>query len=36
MDGGYTWVLQNTSFGLNVVLGPQLYWETNEGGHSVP
>ncbi len=24
VDDGYTWVSQNTSFGLNVVLGPQL------------
>ncbi len=32
---GYTWVSQNTSFGLNVVLGPQLVGN-NEGGHRVP
>ncbi len=35
VDDGYTWVSQNSSFGLNVVLGPQLV-RNNEGGRRVP
>ncbi len=35
VDDGYTWVSQNASFGLNVVLGPQLVGN-NEGGGRVP
>ncbi len=35
MDDGYTQVSQNISFGLNVVMGPQLVGN-NEGGCRVP
>ncbi len=35
VNDGYTWVSQNTSFGLNVGLRPQLVGN-NEGVHRVP